>query len=172
MRRLKTKPMSHLAKQSVAATGVHLRGTCLTMINQIETQCRRRGLRLTGQRRLITQILTEGEDHPDVAELHRRAVERDPHVSLATVYRTVKRLEGEGILERHAFRGSRSRYEVVTKTSHDYLIDIETGRVVEFRNAEIERLQNAIAHELGYKLINHRLELYAAPLKSSRRVTD
>jgi Fur family transcriptional regulator, ferric uptake regulator len=124
-----------------------------------------RGLRLTGQRRLIAEVLAQARDHPDVPELHRRVAEHDPHVSLATVYRTVKRLEGEGILERHSFQDGRSRYERVSKEHHDHLIDIETGKVVEFRNAEIERLQKAVAHELGYKLVSHRLELYAVPLK-------
>ncbi|WP_262297097.1 Fur family transcriptional regulator [Microvirga sesbaniae] len=134
------------------------------MTNRIETQCRAHGLRLTGQRRLIAQVLATATDHPDVYELHRRVSERDPHINLATVYRTMKRLESEGIVERQAFRGGRSRYERVSKRHHDHLIDIETGAVVEFKNAEIERLQELVARELGYRLVSHRLELYAVPL--------
>ncbi|MBQ0821908.1 transcriptional repressor [Microvirga sp. HBU67558] len=142
------------------------------MTNRIETQCRAHGLRLTGQRRLIAQVLAAATDHPDVYELHRRVSERDPHINLATVYRTMKRLESEGIVERQAFRDGRSRYEGVSKKGHhDHLIDIETGAVVEFRNAEIERLQELVARELGYQLVSHRLELYAVPLAnvSSRK---
>jgi Fur family ferric uptake transcriptional regulator len=143
------------------------------MTNRIEAQCRMKGLRLTGQRRLIAQVLSEADDHPDVPELHRRVAERDPRVSLATVYRTVKRLEGEGILERHAFQDGRFRYEKVPKEHHDHLIDMESGQVIEFRNSEIERLQQAVARELGYKLVSHRLELYAVPLrKTGARTQD
>ena len=109
-------------------------------------------------------MLAEAHDHPDVPELHRRAQERDARISLPTVYRTVKLFEGAGILERHAFRDGRSRYERAGRTHHDHLIDLSTGRVIEFRSAEIETLQAEIARRLGYRLVGHRLELYAEPL--------
>jgi Fur family ferric uptake transcriptional regulator len=127
-------------------------------------------MRLTGQRRLIAQVLSEAQDHPDVFELHRRVVGQCPHVSLATVYRTVRRLEEEGIVERHEFRDGHARYERASKKHHDHLIDIETGTVVEFQSAEIERLQEEIAKRLGYRLVSHRLELYAVPLPVSPRL--
>ncbi len=130
------------------------------MANRIEAQCRAKGIRLTGQRRVIAQVLAEARDHPDAIELHRRVAERDPGVSLPTVYRTVKRLEAEGILERHEFRDGRGRYEKASKTHHDHMIDMATGRVIEFRSAEIEQLQEEIARRLGYRLVGHRLELY------------
>jgi Fur family ferric uptake transcriptional regulator len=126
-------------------------------------------MRLTGQRRLIAQVLSEAEDHPDVFELHRRVVSRCPHVALATVYRTVKRLEAEGILERREFRDGHARYERASKEHHDHLIDLETGTVVEFRSAEIERLQEEIARQLGFRLVSHRLELYAVPVPARLR---
>ena len=132
--------------------------------NRIEAQCRASGMRLTGQRKLIAQVLSDAHDHPDVAEVHRRVSERDSRVSLATVYRTVKRLELAGILERHAFRDGRARYEMATKKHHDHLIDLDSGQVVEFRSPEIERLQAEIARRFGYRLVGHRLELYAVPL--------
>ncbi len=139
------------------------------MINRIEAQCRAKGLRLTGPRRLIAQILAEAHDHPDVPELHRRAVEHDDRVSLATVYRTMKRFEELGIIERHEFRDGRARYEQVPHKHHDHLIDVQTGRVIEFRSEEIERLQDEVARGLGYRIVGHRLELYAVPDRSSRK---
>ena len=132
-------------------------------VNRIEQQCRDRGMRLTGQRRLIAEVLSEAHDHPDVPELHRRVAARDAGVSLATVYRTVKRFEEAGIIERHAFRDGRARYEAAPNKHHDHLIDLQTGTVIEFRSEEIERLQAAIARRLGYELVGHRLELYAQP---------
>ena len=126
-------------------------------------------MRLTGQRRLIAEVLAEAHDHPDVPELHRRVAARDKGISLATVYRTVKRLEETGILERHAFRDGRARYEAAPNKHHDHLIDLETGKVIEFRSEEIERLQAEIARQLGYELVGHRLELYARPARSTRR---
>lgn len=143
--------------------------TTLSATNRIEAQCRAKGMRLTGQRRLITQVLSEAQDHPDVFELHRRVVAQCPHVALATVYRTVKRLEAEGILERREFRDGHARYERASKKHHDHLIDLETGAVIEFRNAEIERLQQEIAQRLGYRLVSHRLELYAVPIPGGFR---
>lgn len=130
------------------------------MTNWIEAQCRTRGIRLTGQRRLIAQILSEASDHPDVTELHRRVSACDSRVALATVYRTVKRLEEEGIVERHAFLDGRARYERGSKEHHDHLIDVENGRVIEFTSPEIEQLQMQIAESFGFEIVGHRLELY------------
>jgi Fur family transcriptional regulator, ferric uptake regulator len=128
-------------------------------------------MRLTGQRRLIAEVLAEAHDHPDVPELHRRVAARDERVSLATVYRTVKRFEEEGILERHAFRDGRARYEAAPEGHHDHLIDLQTGKVIEFRSEEIERLQAEIARRLGYDLVGHRLELYANPVAARSKKT-
>ena len=130
----------------------------------IEAACRAKGLRITGPRRIIARVLDQAEDHPDVVELHRRAAALDPRVSLSTVYRTVKLFETEGIIERLEFRDGRSRYEGAPSDHHDHLIDLSTGRVVEFRSEEIEALQNEVARRLGFRLVHHRLELYAVPL--------
>ena len=130
----------------------------------IERACRDKGLRMTGQRKIIAQILDNAADHPDVVELHRRAAEVDDRISLSTVYRTVKLFETEGILERLDFRGGRSRYEQAAREHHDHLINLETGDVIEFHSDEIEALQTEIARRLGYKVVYHRLELYAVPL--------
>lgn len=119
---------------------------------------------MTGQRKIIAQVLDSAEDHPDVVELHRRAAQVDDRISLSTVYRTVKLFETEGILERLDFRDGRSRYEQAAREHHDHLINLETGDVIEFRSEEIEALQNQIARRLGYKVVYHRLELYAVPL--------
>jgi Fur family ferric uptake transcriptional regulator len=118
---------------------------------------------MTEQRRVIARVLSEAEDHPDAEELYRRASAIDPHISIATVYRTVKLFEDAGILERHDFRDGRSRYEEVPDAHHDHLIDLQTGRVIEFRNEDIVRLQRLIAEELGFELVEHRLELYGVP---------
>jgi Fur family ferric uptake transcriptional regulator len=133
-------------------------------MDRIEKLCVTKGLRMTEQRRVIARVLSETHDHPDVEELHRRAHARDRHISIATVYRTVRLFEEAGILERHDFRDGRSRYEEVPEEHHDHLIDIESGDVIEFRNEEIERLQAKIAAELGFKLVDHRLELYGSRL--------
>ena len=133
----------------------------------IEALCAAKGLRITDQRRTIARVLSAATDHPDVEELHRRSVAIDPRISIATVYRTVRLFEEAGILERHDFREGRARYETVPDEHHDHLIDIETGRVVEFHDAEIEALQARIADRLGYKLVDHRMELYAVPLRPS-----
>ena len=140
--------------------------------NQFEQQCRANGMRLTGARRLIAEVLAQAHDHPDVPELHRRMATCDKRVSLTTVYRTVKRFEEAGIIERHAFRDGRARYEAASNRHHDHLIDLETGRVIEFRSEEIERLQAAIARQLGYKLVGHRLELYARAFPSVRECSN
>ena len=120
---------------------------------------------MTDQRRVIARVLSEAHDHPDVEELYARAAKIDSHISIATVYRTVRLFEEAGILERHDFRDGRSRYEEVPERHHDHLIDVQSGKVVEFRNEDIEKLQEFIARELGYKLVDHRLELYGIPLK-------
>jgi len=130
----------------------------------LEKRCTEKGLRMTGQRRVIAKVLEEAQDHPDVEDLYSRASKIDSHISIATVYRTVKLLEETGMLERHEFRDGRARYEIVPEDHHDHLIDLKTGHVIEFANEEIERLQEKIAHELGYKLVDHRLELYGIPL--------
>ena len=124
---------------------------------------------MTEQRRVIARVLEAATDHPDVEELHRRAVEVDPRISIATVYRTVKLFEDAGIVTKHEFRDGRSRYEQVPDEHHDHLIDLRTGKVVEFRDEEIERLQAEIARRLGFKLVDHRMELYAVPLKDDER---
>ncbi len=130
-------------------------------VTRIEKLCNEKGLRMTEQRRVIARVLSEAADHPDAEELYRRAAALDPHISIATVYRTVKLFEDAGILERHDFRDGRSRYEELPESHHDHLIDIQTGKVVEFRNEEIEQLQRRVAEELGFELVDHRLELYA-----------
>ena len=120
---------------------------------------------MTEQRRVIDRVLSESADHPDVEELFRRAHAVDPHISIATVYRTVRLFEEAGIVARHDFRDGRSRYEEATESHHDHLIDLKTGNVIEFVDAEIEALQEAIARKLGYRLVDHRLELYGVPLE-------
>jgi Fur family transcriptional regulator, ferric uptake regulator len=159
-------------RRTRARAGGSRRPAALSGANRIEAQCRAKGMRLTGQRRLIAQVLSDAQDHPDVFELHRRVVTQCPHVALATVYRTVRRLESEGILERHEFRDGHARYEPAAKKHHDHLIDLETGNVIEFRNEEIERLQEEIARRLGYRLVSHRLELYAVPIPIGIRSTE
>lgn len=124
---------------------------------------------MTGQRRVIAQVLEDASDHPDVEDLYNRASKIDSHISIATVYRTVKLLEETGIIERHEFRDGRARYEIVPENHHDHLIDLKTGNVIEFESEEIERLQEKIARDLGYRLVDHRLELYAVPLDDDKK---
>lgn len=133
-------------------------------MDRIEQICVDKGLRMTGPRRIIARILSASDDHPDAEELHRRANALDASISLATVYRTVKLFEDSGIIERHDFRDGRARYEEVPDEHHDHLIDVRSGAVIEFHSEEIERLQEEIARKLGYKLVDHRLELYGVPL--------
>ena len=133
-------------------------------MHRIEQLCLEKNMRMTEQRRVIARVLSDATDHPDVEELHRRAHAVDPHISIATVYRTVRLFEEAGIIDRHDFRDGRSRYEEHTATHHDHLIDMKSGKVVEFVDDEIEALQEAIARKLGYRLIDHRLELYGVPL--------
>lgn len=138
--------------------------TGISGFHQLAEACRAQGLRMTGQRRVIVEVLGRSADHPDAVELHRRALEADPNISLSTVYRTVKLLQDRGILARHAFMDGRSRYETAETEHHDHLINIRTGKVIEFRSEEIEKLQAEVARRLGYRLVDHRLELYAVPL--------
>ena len=131
---------------------------------QIETLCAAKGMRMTEQRRVIARVLAESEDHPDVEELYRRCAKIDDHISISTVYRTVRLFEDAGIIERHDFREGRARYETSTESHHDHLINLRNGEVLEFKSEEIERLQAEVARKLGYRLGDHRLELYAVPL--------
>jgi Fur family ferric uptake transcriptional regulator len=137
--------------------------------NRIERLCADKRLRMTGQRRVIARVLSDARDHPDVEEVHRRAHAVDQRISLSTVYRTLRLFEAKGILERHDFGAGRGRYEPAARSHHDHLIDLETGRVIEFSNDEIERLQQRVAQELGFQLVGHRLELYGVPAKRPRR---
>ena len=129
----------------------------------LEQLCADKGLRITEQRRIIARVLSESDDHPDVELLHERANKIDSGISIATVYRTVRLFEEAGILDRHDFGDGRARYEQADQDHHDHLIDVKSGKVIEFQNREIERLQSAVAKKLGYKLVGHRLELYAVP---------
>jgi Fur family ferric uptake transcriptional regulator len=134
-------------------------------VDRIENLCIEKGMRMTEQRRVIARVLSEAADHPDVEELFRRSHAVDPHISIATVYRTVRLFEEAGIVARHDFRDGRSRYEEARESHHDHLIDLKTGKVIEFVDAEIEALQEAIARKLGYRLVDHRLELYGVPVE-------
>lgn len=134
----------------------------------IEALCHAKGLRITEQRRVIARVLSDARDHPDVEELHRRASAVDRGISIATVYRTVRLFEEAGILERHDFRNGRSRYEPTPDEHHDHLIDIDSGDVIEFHDADLELLQSRIAERLGYRLVDHRLELYGVALRKGR----
>ena len=133
-------------------------------MNRIEQLCADKGMRMTDQRRVVARVLGQASDHPDVEELYRRAHDVDPNISIATVYRTVRLFEEAGIISRHDFKDGRSRYEEATEEHHDHLIDMKSGEVVEFMDDEIERLQEAIARRLGYRLVAHRLELYGVPM--------
>lgn len=135
------------------------------MSDTITDRCEAKGLRLTDQRRIIARVLEEADDHPDAELLYTRASARDANISIATVYRTVKLFEEAGILEKHEFGDGRARYEDAERDHHDHLIDMNSGEVIEFVDAEIEALQERIAAKLGYRLIGHRLELYGVPLK-------
>ena len=140
-------------------------------MDRIEKLCTDKGMRMTDQRRVIARVLSAARDHPDVEELHRRAVAIDAHISIATVYRTVRLFEEAGIIQRHDFQDGRSRYEEAPTEHHDHLIDVKTGQVVEFMDDEIEQLQEAIARRLGYRLVGHKLELYGVPLEDAKAQT-
>ena len=135
------------------------------MSNDIEKKCITRGVRLTDKRKLIAKVMSESKDHPDVDELHKRVNKLDSKISIATVYRTVKLFEEANIVSKHDFKGNKSRYEQTTKEHHDHLIDINTGEITEFVNEDIEKLQKQVAEKLGYKLVDHRLELYGSKIK-------
>ena len=138
------------------------------MPSRLEQLCIDKGLKMTEQRRVIARVLSESGDHPDVESVYRRATEIDPKISIATVYRTVRLFEEANILTRHHFGSGPARYEEMPLDHHDHLIDLQSGRVMEFRNEEIERLQREVATRLGYKLVDHRLELYAVPLEERK----
>ena len=135
------------------------------MSGDIEKKCNEKGVRLTDQRRLVAKVMSESEDHPDVDELHKRVNGIDSKISIATVYRTVKLFEEAGIVSKHDFKGTKARYEEVPQEHHDHLIDINTGEITEFVNEDIEKLQHKVAERLGYKLVDHRLELYGSKIK-------
>jgi Fur family transcriptional regulator, ferric uptake regulator len=130
----------------------------------VEALCAEKGLRITEQRRVIARVLSEADDHPDVEALHARSSAIDPGISIATVYRTVRLFEEAGILDRHDFGDGRSRYEAAPEAHHDHLIDVETGRVIEFVDPELEALQKLIAERLGFRLVDHRMELYGVAI--------
>jgi Fur family transcriptional regulator, ferric uptake regulator len=139
------------------------------MPSRLEQLCLDRGLKMTEQRRVIARVLSDSADHPDVESVYRRATELDPKISIATVYRTVRLFEEANILARHDFGDGRARYEEMPTPHHDHLIDLNTGRVIEFRNEEIEKLQHFVAEQLGYELVGHRLELYAVARGGKRK---
>ena len=134
-------------------------------MNSIEKKCKDNGVRLTDQRRIVAQVMAESKDHPDVDELHKRVSIIDKKISIATVYRTVKLFEEAGILEKHDFKGGKARYEQSPDEHHDHLIDINSGEIIEFVDKDIEKLQNEVAKKLGYKLVDHKLELYCSKIK-------
>lgn len=134
------------------------------MPSRLEQLCLDKGLKMTEQRRIIARVLSDAADHPDVEAVYRRATEIDPKISIATVYRTVRLLEEANILARHDFGDGRARYEEMPTDHHDHLIDLQSGRVIEFRNEQIEKLQREVAERLGYRLVDHRLELFAVPI--------
>jgi len=135
------------------------------MISDIEDKCIKKGVRLTEQRKIVAKVMSESKDHPDVDELHRRVNKIDSKISIATVYRTVKLFEEAGILSKHDFKGNKARYEEAPREHHDHLIDINTGEIIEFVDGDIEKLQEKVAEKLGYKLVDHRLELYGSKIK-------
>ena len=135
------------------------------MSSDIESKCKQKGVRLTDQRKLIAKIMSDSESHPDVGELHKKVSKINSKISIATVYRTVKLFEEAGIVSKHEFKGSKSRYEQAPEEHHDHLIDINSGEITEFVNEEIEKLQKQVAEKLGYRLVDHRLELYGSKIK-------
>ena len=134
-------------------------------MNSIENKCKKKGVRLTDQRKIIAQVMSDARDHPDVDELHKRVTLVDRKISIATVYRTVKLFEESGIVEKHDFKGGKARYEQSPDEHHDHLIDINSGAIIEFVDKEIEKPQNEVAKKLGYKLVDHKLELYGSKIK-------
>ena len=136
------------------------------MTDTIEQICLAKGVKLTDQRRVIAQVMSESTDHPDVDELYNRVSKIDPKISIATVYRTVKLFEETGILTKHEFKGGKARYEELSESHHDHLIDVKTGEIIEFVDEEIEKLQKKVAEKYGYTLVDHKLELYGVKKKS------
>ena len=136
------------------------------MGNDIENKCISKGVRLTEQRKLIAEVMSKSKNHPDVDELHKKINVLDSKISIATVYRTVKLFEEAGIIEKHDFKGNKARYEQTKHEHHDHLIDVNNGEIIEFVNEDIEKLQKKVAEKLGYKLVDHRLELYATKIKN------
>jgi Fur family ferric uptake transcriptional regulator len=141
----------------------------MAQLSRIEQLCVEKGMKMNGQRRIIARVLSEATDHPDVEEVYRRAVRLDPKISIATVYRTVRLFEEANILERHDFGDGRSRYEEASESHHDHLIDLQSGRVIEFCSPEIETLQRQIAESHGFRLVGHRLELYGVPVDTPEK---
>ena len=134
-------------------------------MNSIEKECKNKNVRLTDQRKIIAEVMSNSNDHPDVDELHKRVNKIDKKISIATVYRTVKLFEESGIVEKHDFKGGKARYEQSPEEHHDHLIDINSGEIIEFVDKDIEILQNKVAKKLGYKLVDHKLELYGSKIK-------
>ena len=134
-------------------------------MNSIEEKCKNKGVRITDQRKVIAEVMAESNDHPDVDELHKRVSLLDKKISIATVYRTVKLFEEAGVVEKHDFKGGKARYEQAPDEHHDHLIDINSGEIIEFVDKDIEILQNKVAKKLGYKLVDHKLELYGSKIK-------
>lgn len=139
------------------------------MPSTLESKCEEKGLKMTEQRRVIARVLSDSDDHPDVEMLYQRASAIDSGISIATVYRTVRLFEESGIIAKHDFGDGRSRYEEASNEHHDHLINLRTGEVIEFTNEQIEKLQEVIAHELGFELVDHRLELYGIPLDDKKK---
>jgi len=135
-------------------------------MTDIEQKCISKGVKLTGQRKIIARVMSEAEDHPDVDELYKRVTKVDPKISIATVYRTVKLFEEAGILAKHDFKGGKARYEEISESHHDHLIDVKTGEIIEFVDDEIEKLQKKVAEKYGYELVDHKLELYGIKKKN------
>ena len=142
------------------------------MSSPIEDRCLEKGLKMTEQRRVIARVLSEANDHPDAAEVYQRAGDLDPRISMATVYRTIRLFEDCNVLERLNFGDGRVRYEEASREHHDHLIDVKSGKIIEFQNTEIERLQREVAREFGYELVDHRLELYGIPLSGKQTVSE
>ena len=135
-------------------------------MTDIEQKCISKGVKLTGQRKIIAHIMSKSEDHPDVDQLYKRVTKVDPKISIATVYRTVKLFEEAGILAKHEFKGGKARYEEISESHHDHLIDVKTGEIIEFVDDEIEKLQKKVAEKYGYELVDHKLELYGIKKKN------
>ena len=140
--------------------------------SRLEQLCVDKGLKMTGQRRVIARVLSDAHDHPDVEQVHRRAAAIDPRISIATVYRTARLFEEAQIIEKHEFGDGRARYEEMQRKHHDHLIDMRSGKVVEFTNQRIEELQRQVARELGYELVGHRMELFGVPMRQTRKETE